>query len=555
MSEESPSGFVISASAEPTAPATPISKDTNESELPLTRIQFILVFTGLFLALLVVPLDTSIVAPGLQAIFMDLGHQSLLPWVGSAYTLAAAPVGIVFGKLAQEFGCKWMLILALVLFEAGSLMSAVSKSMIFLVVGRIVTGLGGGGMGAVINIVMSEICTVKERAKYQGILGMAYGLAYLLGPVVGGVLTDHISWRWCFYINIPIGVFAIIVCIAFLRNTSKAGTVSTIASRFIQIDFLGTIVLFAAMIAIDTPLQLGGNQWKWNSISSILCFIAFVILIVLFIHLEMNVIKNPLIPRRVFLNKTILAFSAISFALGAAMFAMLYYNALFFQIVFGDTAVESGVRTYPLVISFIVLSIASGAIFSRTDHYGSFFIFGPLVWSGGFILTAFLDANSSQAHRILAMIVLGVGVGSMLQLRVSAMQHTVDPDLMFVGTGLIASILYAGGTMAVSTTGAILDNIVASKTSSSNVISGVLKVLEAKGIQIDLSQYLAASAAFSRLSVEFPEQSQEFVAAKSELVGAFNSAFQVANLSLIGFVVVILVCVPFIWQTKRKEEK
>ncbi|KAI9334594.1 major facilitator superfamily domain-containing protein [Obelidium mucronatum] len=455
MADESDPRFLI-ASTDPAAAfditETDKLEDSNAPLIVLSRVEFILVFFGLFLAMLVVPLDTSI----------TLGHQELLPWVGSAYTLAAAPVGIVFGKLVQVFGCKWTLVFALLIFEVGSLISAVSESMVLLIIGRVITGLGGGGMGTAINIIITEICSVNERGKYLGILGVAYGLAFLLGPVVGGILTDHISWRWCFYINIPIGVFAIIVCVAFLRYPPKSGP--SIGSQLKQIDFLGATILFIAMICIDTPLQLGGNQWKWNSPQTIALFAVFLALAAAFVYLEMNVIKNPLVPREVFLNKTIVAFSLISFAIGAGMFSGVYYNALFFQVVFGDSAVKSGVRTYPMVLAFIMFSIVSGALFSRSGHYGLFFIVGPIIWAGGIILTAFLKSDSSSAQSIFAMLLMGIGVGCILQLRVSALQSTVPPELLSVGTGLTASVLYMGGTMAVSTTGAILDNLIRSKT-------------------------------------------------------------------------------------------
>ncbi|KAI9334593.1 major facilitator superfamily domain-containing protein [Obelidium mucronatum] len=399
-------------------------------------------------------------------------------------------------------------------------MSAISQSMLMLILGRVITGFGAGGMATLVNIIVSEICTAKERGKYLGILGMAYGLAFLLGPV---------NWR-CFYINIPIGFFAIIVCIAFL-----------------QIDFLGSAMLLVAMVLIDTPLQLGGNQWRWDSIQSIAMMVGFIAIMIAFVHLEMNVIKNPLIPRQVFVDSSILAFIFISFCIGAALFSGLYYNALFFQFTFGDSAIESGIRTYPMVIGFILLTVVSGALFSRTGHYGSFFIIGPVLWGVGMISNCLLDRGFRLFPIVIvALLLLGIGCGT---------DHatSLEPHLLFVSTGLAASIVYVGGTMAVSTTGAILDNILLAKAHTNPVLQKMTETLSGMGIEVDYQQYMTVSKLLAKLASKFPSREQEFLAARVELTGAFNEGFKAATLSQLGFMVLILFCVPFIWQRKPRQ--
>ncbi|KAJ3376519.1 hypothetical protein HDU84_009796, partial [Entophlyctis sp. JEL0112] len=331
--------------------------------VPLSRLEFVLVYTGLMLGIMMAALDQTIVSTALKAVVADLGHQELVPWIGSAYLLTAAPFGTLYGKFADLFGRKWVFVFALVVFEAGSLVCGVAPSMDVLILGRAIAGVGGGGIFSCVLIIISDIVSLQDRGKYQGMIGACFGLSSVIGPLVGGAFSDSVSWRWCFYINLPLGALTVATVIVFLRFPVPDGS---LASKIKRIDGLGTASLFLAILCLITPLQLGGSVWNWNSAQTIVMLVLSPLFFALFAFVESRIAKEPIVPPSLFASTNATPLLVVAFCVGAAFFSATYYISLFFQVVTNATATQAGIQTIPLVLGVVAMSITSGFAISKT---------------------------------------------------------------------------------------------------------------------------------------------------------------------------------------------
>ncbi|KAJ3130424.1 hypothetical protein HK100_008048 [Physocladia obscura] len=520
----------------------------NAVKVPLSRPQFILVFVGLLLGIMMAALDQTIVSTALKAIVADLGHQELVPWIGSAYLLTAAPFGTMYGKFADLFGRKWVFVFALVVFEVGSLLCGIAPNMSVLIFGRAVAGVGGGGIFSLVLIIISDIVSIQDRVsanapkigKFQGMIGACFGLASVIGPLVGGAFSDKVSWRWCFYVNLPLGAITVATVIIFLRFPVPEGA---LVDKFKRIDFLGTATLFAAIICLVTPLQLGGSVWNWDSAQVIVMFILAPIFFALFAYTQMKISAEPIVPASLFCNSSVPALLGISFCVGAAFFAAVYYISLFFQVVSSDTATQAGIQTIPLVFGVVSLSVTSGIYISKTGNYKRLLIIGPIFMIIGASLTATLDSDSFQVQKIFYLFIFGIGAGSMIQTRVLGAQASVPPKLIAIVTAVSQTGQTLGGAFAVSISGTIFNNIVSSDISNYPALVNAIGELQAMNITVDPTSVLALSGIL---------QTSPFVTngdvANRNLIEVFNHAYKVAYFSLLVYPALILVLVLFVEQ-------
>ncbi|KAI8852338.1 major facilitator superfamily domain-containing protein [Chytridium lagenaria] len=393
--------------------------DPDFVSVPLARTQFFLVFLGLSLSILLAALDQTIVATALEKIVKDLGSQELIPWIGSGYLLTATSVAAVYGKFADIFGRKPVFVFALIVFEVGSVICAIANNMPVLIVGRAVAGIGGGGIFSLVLIIISDIVSIADRGKYQGIVGAVFGLASVIGPLMGGAFSDNISWRWCFWINLPVPA---------VTGSSK--------EKLARVDWLGTIILFFAVSTLITPLQLGGSTWDWSAPQTIAMFVIGLILTAIFIYVEM---RRP-------------ALLAVAFCLGSGFFSAVYYISLFFQVSYGQTATQAGLQTIPLILGLVFLSITSGQVLSRTGYYLPFLYVGPVILSAGVALISTLTASSSSAQQILYLL---IAVSAQ-----AASSKSFSQSL--------------GGTFGVAITGTIFNNVLADNIKKNPALVAVL---------------------------------------------------------------------------------
>jgi EmrB/QacA subfamily drug resistance transporter len=408
-----------------------------------------LVFGGLMLVMFLAALDQTIVATALPTIVGDLGGLSHISWVVTAYLLAQTVVTPLYGKLGDMFGRKIVLQGALILFLAGSALCGLSQNLDELIAFRALQGLGGGGLMVSAQAAIGDVVPPRERGRYTGLFGAVFGLASVAGPLLGGFLTSSLSWRWIFYVNLPLGIAALFVLGATLPAASERVHRS--------IDYLGTALLAAGLSAIVLMSSLGGTSFGWGSPVIVGLAIGGVLLLVAFALAERRA-EEPVLPPRLLRNRVFVSTSAVGFVVGFALFGAVTYLPLFLQVVKGASPTGSGLQLVPLMGGLLVTSIGSGQAITRTGHYRPFPIVGTAVMVVGLYLLSTMDAATSTVTSFAFMFVLGLGLGMVMQVLVLAVQNAVDYSDLGVATSGATLFRSIGGSLGTSVLGAIFAN-------------------------------------------------------------------------------------------------
>lgn len=413
---------------------------------PLAHRQVLVIFSGLLLAMLLAALDSTIVATALPTIVGELGGLERLAWVVTAYLLAQTVVTPLYGKLGDLYGRKVVLQGAIVLFLLGSVLCGLATTMGQLIAFRFVQGMGGGGLMVTTMAVVGDVVPPRERGRYQGIFGAVFGVSSIAGPLLGGYFTTHWSWRWIFYINLPLGLVALFVIAATLPPRPDRVRHA--------IDYAGALLLAVALSAVILLTDLGGTEVGWGSPVILGLGATAVLALGAFLAVERRA-AEPVLPLRLFRERAFSVTSAVGLIVGFAMFGSVTYLPVFLQVVNGASPTGSGLQMLPMMGGMLVSSITSGQLISRWGRYKVFPVIGTAVMATGLFLLSRMTAETTLAGASVNMLVLGLGLGLVMQVLVIAVQNAVDYRDLGVATSGATLFRLIGGSLGTAVFGAI----------------------------------------------------------------------------------------------------
>ena len=417
--------------------------------IPVKESNIWLIIIALMLAMLLAALDQTIVATALPTIAGDLGGLNHLSWVVTAYLLTATVSTPLWGKLGDMYGRKRFFQASIVIFLVGSAISGLSQNMVELIAFRALQGIGGGGLIVGAQSIIGDIVSPRERGRYQGMFGAVFGLASIAGPLLGGYFTDSLSWRWVFYINLPIGLIALAVIGSVLKLPRD--------SRVHKIDYLGTTLLGAGASILILVTTWGGTTYPWGSANIIGLSIVGAVLIAAFIMVDRSA-ADPLLPPALFKNRVFSITSAVGFIVGFGMFGSIVYLPTFMQTVYGSSPTQSGLQLIPVMAGMVIVSVLVGQIISRTGRYKVFPVVGSFVMAIGMYLLSTMSPTTSFVVVAFYSLILGMGLGGVMQVLVIIAQNAVPYEMLGTATSSATFFRSIGGSFGVAIFGAIFNS-------------------------------------------------------------------------------------------------
>ncbi|MEV0786563.1 MDR family MFS transporter [Streptomyces sp. NPDC050423] len=408
-----------------------------------------IVFATIVLGILLAALDQTIVGTALPTIVSDLGGAAHMSWVVTAYLLAETVATVLVGKFGDLFGRKIVFQLSAIIFITGSFLCGLATNMTLLIVWRGLQGIGAGGLMVTSMALIADVIPLRDRGKYQGAIGAVFGVSTVVGPLLGGLFTDHLTWRWAFYVNVPIAIVVVIAAARTIPSVKAAGRP--------VIDYLGIAMVTVGASSLILATSWGGNQYAWGSPVIIGLFVLGMAALAAFCVVEFRA-KEPMLPMRLFGNPVFTVCSILSFIVGFAMLGAMIFLPTYLQYVDGDSATLSGVRTLPMVLGLLVASIFSGNVVSKTGRYRIFPIVGSLVMAVGLFLLSRMGPDSGVWLESLYMLVLGLGIGLSMQVLTIAVQNTVDYSDLGTATSGVTFFRTLGSAFGTAVFGTIYAN-------------------------------------------------------------------------------------------------
>ncbi len=490
---------------------------TADSDGYLSHRQILVVMSGLMVGMFLAALDQSIVSTALPRITSDLGGFSKLSWVVTAYLLASTASTPLWGKISDLYGRRLLFQVAIVVFVAGSLASGSSQNIDQLIASRLVQGLGGGGLMAMALATVGDIIPPRERGRYQAYFAFTFGVSSVLGPVLGGFFADGPGWQWIFFINIPIGLVALVV-------TSRALKMRRVR-RVHTIDYLGAAVIVASVSSLLLYTAWAGPQEGWGSPIALALLIGGLLLVGVFVLVELRA-AEPIIPMRLFRNSIYSVANSFGFLIGAAMFGVMVFIPLYLQAVKGMSPTQSGLAMVPMVLGLFTTSIGGGRVMARTGRYRWYPPIGAGIVIIAVLMLSSLEPSSPYWFAGLSMYVMGCGLGFTMQVLVIAVQNSVSRTEIGVATSSVQFFRQMGGSFGAALFGAVLSSRLAVHLATA--AAGAPKgALPSEGLG-DVSNNVQAISAL-------PEPAHGLV------VGAFSDAMSDMFLVALPIVLVALV--------------
>jgi EmrB/QacA subfamily drug resistance transporter len=423
----------------------------------ITNRQKSLVMVGVALSLLLFAIDQTIVATAMPKIVSELHGLEHLSWVVTAYLLASTVSVPLWGKFSDLFGRKWLFVGSIIIFLVGSLLSGASQSMTQLIIFRGLQGLGGGGMMSNSFAIIADLFPPAERGKWQGVLGGIFGLASVIGPFLGGWITDNASWRWTFYVNLPIGIVAL-AAIIYLMPAIK----SLVSRSQIKIDWWGSALLTVSLVSILLACVWGGTQYAWDSATIISLFAVGAVTLAAFIFAETKA-ADPIIPLGLFKNSIFTTSVIVTFLMGMAMFGVILYIPLFAQGVLGTNATGSGAILTPLMFGLIGSSIVSGQVISRTGKYKFLAVTGLIIAVSALWWLSTMTTSTTNGELVARMVAMGIGLGITMPIFNIVVQNAFDNSKIGVVTSATQLFRNLGSTIGTAILGTVFINTLSTK--------------------------------------------------------------------------------------------
>ncbi|KAJ2599801.1 hypothetical protein GGF39_002079 [Coemansia sp. RSA 1721] len=417
----------------------------------------------LSLALFIAAIDQTIVATATVRISDEFNSLSLAPWLANAYLLSSTALQPSTGKLSDIFGRTPMLLSGIAVFAAGSLVCALAKSMGVLLVGRAIAGVGSAAIIGLTLVIVADIVPMRKRGPYMAVFSLVFSASSVIGPLLGGVFADHVSWRWIFWLSEPICGFVVVAIVVLLRKQlpTKAGV--GMWQRIRSIDWLGVTLLVGGLVALLLGLTMPGMGSRWSAPKVIVCLVVGCVVLLLFLVVEWRFAVDPVVPLRLFRIRNVASMMAASFFMGACLFTPIYYIPIYYNVVENTSSTVAGIYLLPFVIGIMLTSISSGFLVMKTGIYRPFMWAGTAVCAVGLGLLSLLDRDSHMAERICYLLVAGLGVGSFIQLSLIAGQASVGSKDMATTTSVLTFFRSIGSVFGMALMQAIMNSTLRSR--------------------------------------------------------------------------------------------